>query len=118
VASSVLFLAAIVPAKRRETPAPTPYNVDKLAHSVGHASVAATLFDAVDAVDAVTQPRQAALVATLVSTGYGLGLELLQRWIPGRRYEHGDVVAGAVGSLVGAGFAWRRANGRESVTHD
>lgn len=108
--SALLLVAAIVPAKRRETPQPPPYNVDKLAHSLGHASVAAALFDAADAADSFDRPHRAALAATLVSTGYGLGLELLQRRIPGRRYEHGDVVAGALGSLVGAGFAWYRAH--------
>jgi VanZ family protein len=110
VTSGVVFLAAVVPATRRETPRPPPYNIDKVAHSLGHAGVAATLFDALDRDDSGERSRRAALAAAVGSTAYGVGLELCQRWVPGRRYEHGDVVAGALGSLVGAGVAWLRAN--------
>lgn len=105
----VLLLAALVPAKRHETPRPTPYSVDKLAHSLGHAWVAAALFGALERGDSGEQPYRAALAAAVGSTVYGVCLELCQRWVPGRRFERGDVLAAALGSVVGVGVEWMRA---------
>lgn len=105
VAAVALFVATLVPAKRRDPPRPTPYGLDKIAHSVGHASFAAALFDAFSS----TGHRRPVAAAVLVSSGYGVALELLQRWIPGRRFEYGDVLAGTLGSVLGVSGArlWR-----------
>jgi VanZ family protein len=103
LAGGILFLSAVVPAKRRDPPRPPPYGVDKAAHALGHATFAAALFDAFEATD---PPVGAPVAAVLLSTGVGVALELLQRWVPGRRYEHGDVLAGALGSAVAVVVAW------------
>jgi VanZ family protein len=50
-------------------------------------------------------------VAVVLSTGYGLALELLQQWIPGRRYERGDVFASLVGSVLAVALLRLRASG-------
>jgi VanZ family protein len=97
--------ASVVPAKRRDPPQPPPYGVDKLAHAVAHAAFAGTLFEAVGH----GQPTgRAALNALVVSTASAVALELCQRWVPGRRFEGGDVVAGVVGSAGGVGVGWLR----------
>lgn len=100
VAALVLFVGALVPAKRHDPPRPAPYGVDKALHAVGHAAFAAALLDALDTVDRRPGVAATAVVTVLVSVGYGLLLEGLQQWVPGRRYERGDVVAGVVGSAA------------------
>lgn len=104
MAALVLAVAALSPAGRRDTPRQA-YGLDKVAHAVGHASFAAALFDAFAATG---RPRRSGVAACLLSSGYGVALELAQRWVPGRRFERGDVVAGALGSAVGGGLAWLR----------
>lgn len=104
--AGVLFLANVLPAKRRDPPRPPPYGIDKALHAAGHAALAVVLHDALErtgrspVTPVVPVPRAA---ATLLSTLYGLVLELLQRWVPGRRYEAGDVLAAAAGSALGVG---------------
>jgi VanZ family protein len=107
VVAGVLLLSNALPAKRRDPPRPPPYGIDKVLHAAGHAALAAALRDALERTDrspvtpVVFTPSA---VAVLLSTLYGLVLELLQRWIPGRRYESGDVLAGAAGSALGVGI--------------
>ncbi|MEF8813385.1 MAG: VanZ family protein [Halovenus sp.] len=86
------------------TPLPTRYNPDfglcgpdKLLHLLGHASLTAAL---VDTFHDNSRSLQVAVIAVVLSTGYGIGTELLQEAIPGREFERGDVVAGFFGSLV------------------
>jgi VanZ family protein len=100
VAALVLFVASLIPAKRHDPPRPAPYGVDKALHAVGHATFAAALLDALDTEDRPPGVAATAVVVVVISVGYGLVLEGLQQWVPGRRYEHGDVVASAVGSAA------------------
>ncbi|WP_380676285.1 VanZ family protein [Salinigranum sp. GCM10025319] len=109
--AGVLFLSNVLPAKRRDPPQPPPYGIDKVLHAAGHAALAVVLRDALERTDrspiasVVFAPSA---VAALLSTLSGLVLELLQRWIPGRRYESGDVLSAAVGSALGVGIqSWR-----------
>jgi VanZ family protein len=111
-----LVLSAVVPARRRDPPRPPPYGVDKAAHAVGHAVFAAALVDAFESAD---RSLGAPILAVLLSTGSGVLLEGLQRWVPGRRFERGDVLAGAVGSVLGAAGVrlWRSASTSDEDTH-
>jgi VanZ family protein len=104
-----LVLAAVIPAKRRDPPRSPPYGIDKAAHAVGHAAFAAALADAFGPTD---RPPGGPGLAVLLSAGSGVLLERLQRWVPGRRFERDDVVAGAVGSVLGAAgvLLWRAAS--------
>ena len=106
---SVLFLAAVLPAKRHDPPRSPPYGVDKAAHAVGHAAFAVALVDAFGSAD---RSPGGPILAVFLSTGSGVLLEGLQRWVPGRRFEHGDVLAGAVGSVLGVSGVrlWRSAS--------
>ena len=87
------------------TPLPTRYNPDfgvygpdKLLHLLGHAGLTAVL---VEAFHDNGHFIHVAVIAVVLSTGYGLGTELLQEVIPGREFERGDVIAGFFGSLIG-----------------
>ncbi|MFB6178590.1 MAG: antibiotic resistance protein VanZ [Halorientalis sp.] len=81
---------------------------DKALHALGHAGFAAAIVAALDG------PRWAtAVVAITVSTSSGIGTELLQERVPGRAFERGDILAGFVGSILGALWEGRTA-GRES----
>jgi VanZ family protein len=107
---SVLVVASVVPAKRRDPPRHPPYGVDKLAHAVAHGAFAGALFDAVGR---ERSTGRAALCSLVVSTASAVALELLQRRVPGRRFESGDVVAGAVGSAGGVGVGWLRTGSQD-----
>jgi VanZ family protein len=100
----VLFVSTVTPAKRRDPPEPPPYGIDKVAHAVAHAWFAVALLDAFEATG---WSREAPVAAVGLSASSGVALELLQRWVPGRRFESGDVVAGVVGSVVAVGAARR-----------
>jgi VanZ family protein len=112
VVAGVLLGANLLPAKRRDPPQPPPYGVDKALHGVGHGTLAVALVEAFDAGEWSAGPS---IVAVVLSTGYGLALELLQQWIPGRRYERGDVFASLVGSVLAVAlFRWRASESRST----
>lgn len=84
-----------------------PYGPDRFLHMVGHAGLTATLVTALDEDGRGTLGR--ATLAVVASTGYGICTELMQEAVPGRGFERGDVVAGFVGSVLGAMVGRRRA---------
>lgn len=113
---SLLTVASLVPGPEREEPQPPPYQLDKLAHATGHGAFTVALANAL-AADGRSAP---VATAVCVSGLGGLALELLQRRIPGRRFEVGDVASGVLGSLGGVAAVWarrRRPSGRQT-THD
>lgn len=108
VTGLLLFVASALPIPPRHNPDYGPYGPDKFLHFLGHAGFAGALLAAFD--DAT--PRRSACLAVALSTVYGVGTELLQEGIPGREFERGDVVAGFLGSVVGAA-SWRRVAARD-----
>lgn len=98
-----LLVAALVPrlSGRPRTP---PLGLDKLAHAVAHALFVYSLLESVDA----ATDRGAVPAAVGLSVAYAFLLEGLQRYVPGRQYETGDVVASVVGSVVGVFLVRRR----------
>ena len=105
VATAVLlFVGSALPIPPRHTPDYWPFGPDKLLHSLGHAGLAAALVAAFEDDEPFCSD---AVVAILLSALYGVGTELFQEGIPGREFERGDVVAGFLGSVVGA-LAWPR----------
>lgn len=82
------------------------YGVDKLLHAGGHCAAAAALANALDPDRTCDRAR---VVGTIVaSAGYTVALEYLQRFVPGRRYEPGDVAAGLLGVIAGVWWHYRR----------
>ncbi|MFD1514609.1 VanZ family protein [Halomarina rubra] len=99
VVAGVVLVTSLVELPDRGPPPRDPLGVagvDKWAHLFGYAVLARTLAAAVDA----RSWRSQAGVVCLV-TGYGALLELLQRSLGGRLYEHGDVLANALGAALG-----------------
>lgn len=95
----LLLVGSLIPLPPRRNPDFGPYGPDKFLHLLGHAGFAAALVAAFDD----TEPSfRGVVVAVVVSTVYGVGTELLQEAIPGREFERGDVIAGLVGSIIGA----------------
>jgi VanZ family protein len=91
-------VAAVVPLPVCER-SPTPFGGDKLLHGVAHAWLTWSLAAALEAEGI---PRSVACgVGVVVSAGYGIEIERLQQYVPGRRYERGDVQASVVGSVIG-----------------
>jgi len=99
-----LLAGSSVPLSPRLNPDYGTYGPDKGLHAIGHLVLAAAL---VEAVDDQNPSARVALAAAFVSTVFGVSTELLQERVPGREFEVGDVVAGFLGSAVGA-FGWLR----------
>lgn len=99
----LLLVGSAVPLPPRLNPDFGPSGPDKLLHLLGHAGFTAAFLSALcDDPDA-----RGSVVAFVASTVFGVGTELLQESIPGREFEWWDVVAGVVGTGLGAAY-WRR----------
>lgn len=100
----VVFVGGVLPGPDRGPPPRDPFGLarlDRWLHAVAGAGVACSLA-------AVRRPRTArgAGVVLLATAGYSVALELLQRLLPWRTAEAGDVVAALLGASVGV-CAWR-----------
>lgn len=98
VIATLLLVCSVAPLPTRYNPDFGLYGPDKFLHFLGHAGLAAAL---VDAFRDTGRSGHVTVIAVVLSTGYGIGTELLQKGVPGREFERGDVIAGFVGSLVG-----------------
>lgn len=87
-----------------------PVGVDKLLHAVGYAVLAVAGLWAAPGRDART-----VLAVVVVVTGFGGVVELLQWPIPGRSVSVLDLVADAVGAVLGAAGWWLFAGGPRMV---
>ncbi len=80
---------------------------DKLVHACAWAAVCALTFWALIRVWA---RQRAAIAAVSFGVAHGLAIELLQLAVPGRSADPWDLLADAVGSLLGVAFLlWRTA---------
>lgn len=95
----LLFVGSATPLPTRYNPDFGLYGPDKFLHLLGHAGLTAVL---IDAFQNNGHSILAAMIAVVLSTGYGVGTELLQEVILGREFERGDVIASFFGSLIGA----------------
>ncbi|MPY86648.1 MAG: teicoplanin resistance protein VanZ [Luteitalea sp.] len=79
---------------------------DKYAHAIVYAVLAALTARALasGAWRGVTWGY--ACLATILATLYGVSDEIHQAFVPGRHPSWGDVMADALGALVGAGLVW------------
>lgn len=86
---------------------------DKTLHGIEYAILGALWFRALAG---PLVPSRALLAAFLVSALYGVSDELHQRFVPGRNCDGWDMLADAMGALVGASLLWalsrRRARDR------
>ena len=96
--SGVLLVAALLPSPLQRHPEFDWFGPDKLLHLLGHGWHAVVLADAFSG--GQHRDREAAVVAVVVSTGYGVLTGVLQNWVPGRAFERADVVAGFLGSVL------------------
>lgn len=99
-----LLVGSVVPSPLGRHPAFGRFGPDKLLHLVGHAGFAAALADAL--AGCRLDVRATVALSVGVSTAYGLVTGHLQKRVPGRAHERADLVAGMLGSLLGA-FGWR-----------
>lgn len=100
----VLLVASVLPSPLGRHPEFSRFGPDKFLHFLGHTWLTVALVDAVatDHLDA----GPAAVVAVVCSVGYGLLTGFLQQFVPGRVPERADLVAGSIGSVVGALSWW------------
>lgn len=105
IVALILLVGSLMPSPLGRHPDFGRFGPDKLLHFMGHAGLAVTLMNALE-----TERRsehRAIILAVGISTVYGVLTNSLQRWIPGRKYERADVVAGFLGS-VGGVVVWQR----------
>lgn len=84
-----------------------PFGIIRLsqyAHLLAYAGLAGVLVYAL--VDSRWSSRRVLVVVFVVAVGYGLGLELVQRVLPYRQFDLGDVGVNALGTAV-AVVGWR-----------
>lgn len=110
VAAIVLLVGSSIPLPARHNPDFGLCGPDKAFHAAGHMALTATLISAIEARNEGSTVH-AVLAAIFVSSAYGVGTELLQERIPGRKFESGDLLAGLFGSVCGF-LWWHRANSR------
>lgn len=98
VVATGLTVGAATPLPPRHNPDLGHLGFDKLLHLLGHAALA----DAIaTALDPDRRSVRAAVIAIALSTIHGYLTERLQRSIPGRAFEWGDVAAAFTGSVYG-----------------
>lgn len=103
VVAAVILVSSVVDLPERGPPPRDPLGlagVDKWTHLLGYAVLARLLAAAVDA-----RSRRSLLLVVTLTAGYGTALEVVQRSLAGRGYEHGDVLANALGAVLGV-VAW------------
>lgn len=100
---AIILLGALVPIPFERRPEFGAFGPDKFMHFVGHGGFAVALVDALGA--GRLDRRLAGVLALVAAIAYGHAIEHVQNHVPGRGYEHGDVVAGTLGALV-AVFGW------------
>jgi len=105
VVGLVLLVGSLIPSPFERRAAFERVGPDKLLHGIGHAGFAAALSDTLVAEGL---PRGVAgPLAVVGSVLLGATIGRLQRYVPGRMAERADLVASALGSLVGAGWWYR-----------
>jgi len=101
----VLVVGSLMPSPLRRRPEFSRVGPDKFLHFLGHGSLAVAL------AAALRGDRRSrwlpALLAVGCSTTLGVVTGTLQRWVPGRKPELADLVAGFLGAVVGVGW-WAR----------
>jgi hypothetical protein len=108
----VILVASLLPLPRDDAVPPlVPLGIDTWVHAISYAVFAASLLGAIRAEESgrsgarAEEPRGSELrgivIAAVVATALGVGIEVAQTVIPGRTFEVADVVANAVGAGVG-----------------
>lgn len=104
-----ILLKAAIPLSDRNRRDRGRLGPDKLLHCLTHAGFTMALLDALTT-RGQTAPGQSDAVlagaAVALSITYGVGIEYLQERVPGREFEFDDIVADAVGSVLGV-FLWQ-----------
>jgi VanZ family protein len=79
---------------------------DKMAHAGVYGGLAILLVRAFAAGWPRRITARAALLAAAVTIAYGISDEWHQLFVPGRTADRADVLADAIGALVGTGVCW------------
>jgi VanZ family protein len=96
-----LVLVAVTVLSLRPTGPAMPGNKDKIAHALAYASIASLL---VLSRRTRTVGLRHALLVIALATAYGVGIEIVQRFV-GRDFDLMDMVANAFGAAIGAAIA-------------
>ncbi|HNR31761.1 MAG TPA: VanZ family protein [Candidatus Hydrogenedentes bacterium] len=100
---TALYCAAIFWVSSQSEPVPTDYRfegLDKLAHVVVYAGLAALVSSGIRRSGRPTRPAVQALVPLAFAVLYGISDEIHQYFIPERSFDPLDIVANTVGALA------------------
>lgn len=96
----VVTVGSLIPVPFRGNQTFGTFGPDKGLHFIGHGYLAVTLSDAL-ASEGYTLTKSA-IYAAVASTLLAVVTSILQRRIPGRVSERADLLAGALGAILGA----------------
>lgn len=98
VVMGTIFLLSHQPAA--ELPLPTIPGLDKLAHGIVYAGLAAATLNAVSREALQLKPQLTGVLVVVFCLAYGLTDEYHQTFIPGREASLGDLAADAIGAAI------------------
>lgn len=108
-----ILLKAAIPRSEADRREYGRFGPDKLLHCLTHAGFTVALIDAFSTRgQSSTQDRSDAVpvgFAVALSITYGVGIEYFQERVPGRAFEFDDIVADAIGSVLGV-LLWQYTN--------
>lgn len=102
VIGTAILVASLLPLPRDDAVPPVvPFGIDTWIHAISYAVFAASLLGATRAEEPRGSGLRGILIVATVAVALGTGVEVVQTVIPGRTFEVADVVANAVGVLLG-----------------
>lgn len=101
-ASAIFFISSLPGAS---LPTVAIWSADKVVHAAVFAVLGLLVALPLDRLKLVERKGWLIAVAALIATAYGVSDELHQRFTPGRSPDVADVVADAVGAVIGA-WTW------------
>lgn len=103
VVAGIIFFASSLPGQ--SFPAVAIWSFDKVVHAAVYAVLGLLVALPLDRLKLIQRRTAIVIVAAMVVTAYGISDELHQRFTPGRSPDVFDVIADAIGGVLGA-WAW------------
>ena len=103
IVAGIIFFASSLPGQ--SLPSVAIWSFDKVVHAAVYAVLGLLVAMPLERLKVIQRRTAIVIVAAMVVTAYGISDELHQRFTPGRSPDVYDVIADAIGGVLGA-WAW------------